>query len=268
MLDNMVRRVVVLLLALVASLLADVGANPAGAPGPGNATEYTVVQMNLCLSGRAGCFARTRYPAVVDEAVRQIRRYDADAVTLAEVCSGDVRTLADELGYAARFAPVDAGSGLPIRCRTPSGRGVYGIAVLSRAPVTHSHDTRYDSQDGIEDRQALCVTTAQEITVCGTHLTLRLPQPVGKVNEAQCRELANLLAHRRRHGPLLASGDMNRTEPCAPPGMWTRTDAAALQSAGLQHVYGNAAFADPVARVEPMRFTDHDALVVTTRLRR
>ena len=69
------------------------------------------------------------------------------------------------------------------------------------------------------------------------------------------------------HPPLLASGDMNRAEPCAPPGMWTRTDAAAVQSAGLQHVYGNSWFADPVVRVEPMRSTDHDALVVTARLR-
>ena len=88
------------------------------------------------------------------------------------------------------------------------------------------------------------------------------------MNEAQCRELADLLAHRKHRGPLLASGDMNRAEPCAPPGMWTRTDAAALQSAGLQHVYGNSWFADPVVRVEPMRSTDHDALVVTARLRR
>jgi endonuclease/exonuclease/phosphatase (EEP) superfamily protein YafD len=268
MLDNMVRRAFVLLLALVASLFAEVGGDPARGPGSREATQYTVVQMNLCLSGRAGCFARTHYPAVVDEAVRQIRRYDADAVTLAEVCSGDVRTLADEVGYAARFAPVKAGSGLPIPCRTPGGRGVYGIAVLSRAAVTGSHDTRYASQDGIEDRRALCVTTAQAVTVCGTHLTLRFPRPVGTVNEAQCRELADVLAHRTHRGPLLASGDMNRADPCAPPGMWTRTDAAALQSAGLQHVYGNSWFADPVTRVEPMRFTDHDALVVTARLRR
>jgi endonuclease/exonuclease/phosphatase (EEP) superfamily protein YafD len=229
---------------------------------------YTVVQMNLCLSGRAGCFARTHYSAVLDEAGGQIRRHDADAVTLAEVCSGDVRTLAREVGYAARFAPVSAGSGRPIPCRTPGSRGVYGIAVLTRATVAGSHATRYDTQDGIEDRQALCVTTVQKVTVCGTHLTLRFPQPVGKVNEAQCRELADLLADRMHQGPLLASGDMNRAEPCAPPGMWTRTDATARQSAGLQHVYGNDWFADPAVRVEPMRFTDHDALVVTARLRR
>ena len=96
------------------------------------------------------------------------------------MCSGDVGTLADEVGYAARFAPVNAGSGLPIPCRTPAGRGVYGIAELSRAPVKDSHDTRYDSQDGIEERQALCVTTAQEITICGTHLTLRFPSRSGR----------------------------------------------------------------------------------------
>ena len=48
----------------------------------------------------------------------------------------------------------------------------------------------------------------------------------------------------------------------------SRADAAALQSPGLQHVYGNSWFADPVVRVAPMRSTDHDALVVTARLRR
>lgn len=261
----MVRRAFVLLIALVASLLAEVGGV---ARAPGEAPGYTVVQMNLCLSGRAACFGRTHYPAVLDEAARQIRRHDADAVTLAEVCSGDVRTLADRIGYAARFAPVNAGSGLPLPCRSPSGRGVYGIAVLSRAPVTSSHATRYEAQDGVEDRQALCVTTAQGVAVCGTHLTLQFPQPVRNVNQAQCRQLARLLAHRQQRGPLLAGGDLNRTASCAPPGMWTRTDAAAVQSAGLQHVYGNARFADPVVRVEPMRFTDHDALVVTARLRR
>ena len=35
------------------------------------------MQMNTCLSGLAGCFARTQYPAVVDEAIQRIRANDA-----------------------------------------------------------------------------------------------------------------------------------------------------------------------------------------------
>ena len=44
-----------------------------GAPGhPGMGAPYTMLQMNLCLSGVAGCYGRTAYPAVVDEAVATI----------------------------------------------------------------------------------------------------------------------------------------------------------------------------------------------------
>jgi len=35
------------------------------APSP--AATYTLVQMNLCLSGIAGCYAKVAYPAGVDE---------------------------------------------------------------------------------------------------------------------------------------------------------------------------------------------------------
>jgi hypothetical protein len=46
--------------------------------------------MNLCLSGLAGCYGRAAYPAVVDEAVARIPEADPDAVTLNEVCRGEL----------------------------------------------------------------------------------------------------------------------------------------------------------------------------------
>lgn len=267
MLGKVVRGAFAALVALVVSMLSQPGGGSPRPAGPVGGTPFTVVQMNLCLSGLSGCFPRTRYPSVVAEAVREIRRNRAAAVTLAEACSGDVRHIAHVVGYTARFAAVDYGSGAPIRCRDPGGRGIFGIAVLTRSPVTASRTTQYDAQDGVEDRQALCVTTRQKLTVCGTHLTVRLAGSK-RDNDAQCRQLTRILAHRQRGGPVLAAGDMNRSGPCAPPRMWTRSDTGAAQAAGLQHVYGTARFAAPVVRMDPMRFTDHDALVVTTRLRR
>ena len=36
-------------------------------------SAYTLMQMNLCLSGLAGCYAKVEYPAVLDEAVARTR---------------------------------------------------------------------------------------------------------------------------------------------------------------------------------------------------
>src|SRR4051812_20744206 len=50
-------------------------------PAPGGST-YTLMQMNLCLSGFAGCYGKVAYPAGVEEAVARIRDAQPDAVTL------------------------------------------------------------------------------------------------------------------------------------------------------------------------------------------
>ena len=51
---------------------------PASVPSPGGST-YTLMQMNLCLSGLAGCYGKAAYPAVVEEAVARIRGAEPDA---------------------------------------------------------------------------------------------------------------------------------------------------------------------------------------------
>ena len=40
-------------------------------------TEYTLMQMNLCLSGLAGCYGKVQYPAVLNEAIARIREAQA-----------------------------------------------------------------------------------------------------------------------------------------------------------------------------------------------
>src|SRR4051812_4666208 len=81
------------LAALICGLalaLAACGGSPASAARPAARRAarsaappaYALLQMNLCLSGLAGCYARTDYPAVVSEAVTRIRAARPDAVTV------------------------------------------------------------------------------------------------------------------------------------------------------------------------------------------
>ena len=46
---------------------------------------YTLMQMNLCLSGLAGCYGKAAYPAVVEEAVARVRAAHPDAVTFRSI---------------------------------------------------------------------------------------------------------------------------------------------------------------------------------------
>jgi endonuclease/exonuclease/phosphatase family metal-dependent hydrolase len=227
-------------------------------------TAYSVLQMNLCLSGLSGC---QRYPRVVREAIRVIRARRPNAVTLNEVCRRDVARIAELTGYRARFATV-LYRGRPLACRSPRGRGVFGNAVLTKAVVTASVDRRFRAQSDQEKRRWLCVATrGRQVTVCTTHLSPRGSSRARAANRRQCAEFARVLAARARRGPTIAAGDINRHGGCAPAGMWSRADDRAAQKPGLQHAYGNRRhLRRPVTRIVRARFTDHDYLHVTARL--
>jgi hypothetical protein len=64
------------------------------------------MQMNLCLSGLAGCYGRIGRPAVVREAVDRIRDTQPDAVTFNEACRRDTERIARRTGYHLRFSRV------------------------------------------------------------------------------------------------------------------------------------------------------------------
>jgi endonuclease/exonuclease/phosphatase family metal-dependent hydrolase len=218
------------------------------------------MQMNLCLSGLAGCYAKVAYPAGVDDAVARIRDAHPDAVTLNEACRGDVARIARQTGYHLRFSTV-VYRGARLRCLRPGGRGLFGDAVLTRAAIERTAGRAFRAQAGIERRRWLCVGTRARIDVCTAHLNGRTPVEVAG-NDAQCAELATLLARRAARHTVVFGGDVNRRASCAPRGLWTRTDAYARQAPGLQQVYGSGALGSPVARVLPAAHTDHDVLLV------
>ena len=238
-----------------------------GAPAaaaPTASSTYTLLQMNLCLSGLSGCYGKVAYPAVVEEAVALIREARPDAVTLNETCRSDVARIARRTGYHLRFTRVIY-RGERLRCVRPGGRGLFGDAVLTEAVIESTESQDFAAQAGIERRRWLCVTTRVGVDVCTAHLNTRSTVEIAG-NDAQCVELAALLARRAAARTVSFGGDVNRRGSCAPKGLWTRSDASARQAAGLQHVYGSRALRSPSAEVMPATHTDHDVLLVRAHL--
>jgi hypothetical protein len=227
-------------------------------------SAYTLLQMNLCLSGLAGCYAKVDYPAVVQEAVGRIREALPDAVTFNEACRRDVVLIARRTGYRVRFSKVIY-YGKPLPCVRPGGRGLFGDAVLTKAAIQSADSQAFEVQAGPEQRQWVCVSTRIGVDVCTSHLASPEADEV-TANDPQCAELRTLLARRAAARTVIFGGDVNRRPSCAPPGFWTRTDSSADQDPGIQQVYGTGAFRSPSAVVKPATHTDHDVLLVRAHL--
>jgi endonuclease/exonuclease/phosphatase family metal-dependent hydrolase len=229
-------------------------------------STYTLMQWNVCLSGLAGCYGKVAYPAVLAEAVARIRDARPDAVTFSEACRNDVALIARRTGYHLRFSRVIY-RGQRLGCARPGGRGLFGDAVLTRAAIESTDNHDFNAQVGIERRRWLCVTTRVAIDVCTAHLNTRsTTERAG--NDAQCAELAALLARRAAARTVIFGGDVNRHQSCAPAGLWTRADSPADQAPGLQQVYGSAALRSPSAQVGPATHSDHDVLFVRAQVER
>ena len=167
---------VVALLATVGCALvlavSGCGRSSGRSDAPATGSTYTLMQMNLCLSGLAGCYGRAAYPAVVEEAVARIRESHPDAITFSEACRSDVARIARRTGYHLRFSRVIY-RGERLRCVRPGGRGLFGDAVLTKAAVESTDNQDFKAQAGIERRRWLCVTTRVHVDVCTAHLNTR-----------------------------------------------------------------------------------------------
>jgi endonuclease/exonuclease/phosphatase family metal-dependent hydrolase len=238
----------------------------AAAALPRARSVYVLMQTNLCLSGLAGCYAKVRYPAGIDDAAARIRRLHPDAVTVNEACGGDLALIARRTGYHLRFASVIY-HGKPLPCIRPRGRGPFGDAVLTRAAILSATSRPFASQAGPEQRRWLCASTRAGVEVCTAHLASH-ETIEASANAPQCAELRKVLARRASGRTLIFGGDLNHDSSCAPAGFWVRTDASARQDPGSQQVYGTAGLSSPAAVVQPAAHTDHDVLVVRARLER
>jgi hypothetical protein len=172
------------------------------------------MQMNLCLSGLGGCYGKVAYPAVLQEAVVRIREAHPDAVTFNEACRNDVARIARRTGYHMRFSRVIY-FGEPFSCLHPVGRGLYGDAVLTKAPVESSDSRPFEAQAGPERRDWLCVTTRVDVEVCTAHLATRDNIEVA-ANGPQCVELDAVLARHARVRSVIFAVTSTVARPARP----------------------------------------------------
>ena len=208
----------------------------------------SVLQMNLCNSGWAGCYTGRS----VREAAAVIRAERPDVVTLNEICRDDLVALAGPDAVAS-FQPVlDRRIGLPIRCRDGEPYGIGLLVHGSRAP-SRGGIYPYQSPGSPEGRAWLCAPAAG-FTACTTHLVNANPL----IALAQCRYLFAVVVPAIA-GPVVVGGDFNLADlsTCRATGHEAGSDG------GLQHVVVSGPATPGTPRSIDMRkATDHPALLV------
>ncbi|MGN9810185.1 endonuclease/exonuclease/phosphatase family protein [Micromonospora sp. BQ11] len=223
-------------LLLTAAVAVPAGSTTAGTEG---STSLRVLQLNLCNSGRAGCYTGRS----ATRAVEVLRAEEPDVVTLNEICQDDVaplkRALADVRDggtvVSAFQAAGDRPSGGPTRCRNGQPYGIGLLVVTPRGGhVVHAgiHPTQ-DLADP-EERAWLCVSVTG-LHACTTHLAaFDTTAALG-----QCRHLFDTIMPTVRSTepgrPLVLGGDFNLRQggspdvrSCLPPDH-PRADDGAVQ---------------------------------------
>jgi endonuclease/exonuclease/phosphatase family metal-dependent hydrolase len=232
-------------------------------------STVVLLQMNLCNSGQASCFTGGR---AVDEAAAMVRRHAADVVTLQEICRDDVLVGVNPGGLGtvaqalADLHPDDRVRVHFVEARDPeTGAGYrcvngepFGNAVLHHGDGLATHEGWFADWDvGDEIRSWGCaeVVAGGRLTVCTTHISDH-----ARVTVAQCRELFALLARASwARSNLVVAGDLNlpasRLDECGTDGFRVASDDS------VQHVLVRGGLRPVRAALQPMRWTDHPALV-------
>ncbi len=218
-----------------------------------------------------------------------------DVACLQEVHAADVPVLVDALGaehglvYRAHFTASvpearmraslvrarDGGDGRRA-ARLEGRQSDYGIAVLTRGPLTEANDLRLPD-DGREPRVAQHVATTvggRPVTVVNTHLGLvtdrRLIEVVTfRPSRQQAQTGAFLALAGGLSGPVLAAGDLNQDPAALSRSLAGRSLRVASDPSrptcgrrALDHVLVSADVDVRGAEVREVAISDHDPVVV------
>jgi hypothetical protein len=239
--------------------------------GPGE-TTVRVLQMNLCNSGRAGCYSGGRAIAM---AARLIDQQRPTMVSLNEVCLDDTRVLEQSLSTTFRTdriasafkAAQDRLTHAPVRCLNGQQ---FGDAVLAVVPSSARGMRRYSGVypdqdlDDTEERVWVCIDLVTEFSACATHTS----STSSTIALAQCRYLLDtavpMMSRHDHDDSIILGADLNleargspSPESCLPRG-YQRADDGALQA-----VVASPGSGLPSHSAIDMRgTTDHPALLV------
>lgn len=235
--------------------------------------DFWQLQMNLCNSGHAGCYADGY---AIDEGAYMIYLLMPDLVTVNEVCLGDVANdLAPAMAGAWAgdwafyvFMPAATAAGTPVTC---TNGDEYGVAVIGHLPdsMYYGFDAfggHYGNQDsGNEKRAFACLYAIDHYYACTTHLTSS-SEPIAL---AQCLELLTgvipaIRAYEGVYRPTVIGGDLNleydtgdpeNVQNCVPSGYTRKGDG------NVQHIMAtnDTPFYDTETYL--MFYTDHQAFL-------
>jgi len=227
------------------------------APSAAAATTVKVLQLNICHSGYAGCYAGAE--PVMAKSVSVIGSTKPQVLSVNEACSGDVPRLQAAVGPSqAVFVAAQTRDGAPVTCTNGQQYGNILIVVdgLAGGPPATG---RYTAQDSSNEMRVWACLPAGGVSACTTHLSSKS----GTTALAQCKELLGRAVG--LPGPTVVSGDMNlryqgspNVQDCNPSGFYRKGDGA------LQHVFAsNALTFVSGTKISMSGTTDHPAWLVT-----
>jgi endonuclease/exonuclease/phosphatase family metal-dependent hydrolase len=221
------------------------------------ATTVKVLQLNICHSGVASCYAGAE--PVMAKAVSVIGTTKPQVLSVNEACSGDVARLQAAMGTSqAVFVAAQTRAGGLVTCTNGQQYGNILIVVSSLAggPAVTG---RYTAQDSGNEMRVWACLPAGGLSACTTHLSASS----GSVALAQCKEL--LARATGLPGPTVVSGDMNlryqgnpNVQDCNPANFYRKGDG------DVQHVFAsNSLTFVSGTKLSMSDTTDHPAWLVT-----
>ncbi|MFI6392535.1 endonuclease/exonuclease/phosphatase family protein [Nonomuraea sp. NPDC050540] len=194
-----------------------------------------VLQMNLCNSGLARhCWDKkpgapqNRAGATMQVAAAEIARIKPTAVTINEICSGDLEGFKQKIGFKGDsfFTVLEGapGSRTPKKCGQPgkpSKGGDYGSAILTKEPLREPYsefrlEKAFDTQRNDREVRVMGCRKMPWATVCTAQLHAVPSQESDEdylrsvqVTADQCFQLSREARRFAGDGPLIIAGDLN-----------------------------------------------------------
>jgi hypothetical protein len=258
-----VTRLISLLVALLVlpSVAACTASTASETTTPGTTstrTAITVLQLNICHGGMAGCY---RGDAVLTKAREVIRSSKPRVLSVNEACSRDIDRLRPAMGPArALFVAARNLDGTPTLCPDGDQYGNIIMVTDGLAGTTEESGTytaQYRATDGhLELRSWACLPAAQ-LSACTTHLSSdNAPTAL-----AQCQDLMKRAAGYPQ--PAIIAGDFNLKDQgspsmrdCDPLGFSRESDDS------VQHIYASDDLSfTQTTKIDMAGTTDHPGLL-------
>jgi hypothetical protein len=247
------------------------GSSGRGQTGISASTSFVSLQLNLCNSGYASCYASGDS---IPEGGELIYATGPNVVTINEICSDDVAVLQSYLGeawpsdrtYSVFMPAVDRRSNAAYKC---TDGNEYGSAVMGRLASSTSTITayggKYTTQDTSNEQRIFACADASEHFVCTTHLS----SSAESIALAQCHALMDdaipYFTGGATQGKMVVGGDFNleydpddaeNMQKCVPSG-WTRKG-----DGDVQHTMYTNDLVFSGSKKYGLSYTDHDGWLV------